>query len=57
MTEAQPRSLLDPEILRPALLESLRKLDPRVQARNPVMLVVEIGALITTVAWLIQVFS
>ena len=56
-TEAQPRSLFDPEILRPALLESLRKLDPRVQARNPVMFVVEIGALITTVAWLIQVFG
>ena len=57
MTETQPRSLFDPEILRPALVESLRKLDPRVQARNPVMFVVEIGALITTVAWLIQVFG
>ncbi len=56
-TENQPRSLFDPEILRPALIESLRKLDPRVQARNPVMFVVEIGALITTVAWLIQVFG
>jgi K+-transporting ATPase ATPase B chain len=54
MTESQPRSLFDPEIVRPALLESLRKLDPRGQVRNPVMLVVEIGALITTVAWSIQ---
>ncbi|HEX4752577.1 MAG TPA: potassium-transporting ATPase subunit B, partial [Solirubrobacterales bacterium] len=50
----QSRSLLDPEILRPALLESVRKLDPRVQVRNPVMFVVEIGAVITTVAWVIQ---
>ena len=33
------------------------KLDPRVQIRNPVMFVVEIGALITTVTWLIQVFG
>jgi K+-transporting ATPase ATPase B chain len=56
-TETQARSLFDPEIVRPALIESLRKLDPRVQARNPVMLVVEIGALITTVAWLIQLFG
>jgi K+-transporting ATPase ATPase B chain len=56
-TETQARSLFDPEILRPALLESVRKLDPRVQVRNPVMLVVEIGALITTVAWLIQLFG
>jgi len=51
------RSLFDPEILRPALLESLRKLDPRVQVRNPVMFVVEIGAAITTVGWLIQAFG
>jgi potassium-transporting ATPase ATP-binding subunit len=57
MTEKQPRSLFDPEIVRPALLESLKKLDPRVQIRNPVMFVVEIGAAITTVAWLIQVFG
>ena len=33
--EAQGRSLFDPEILRPALLESLRKLDPRVHAPQP----------------------
>ena len=33
------------------------KLDPRVQVRNPVMFVVEIGAVITTVTWLIQVFG
>jgi K+-transporting ATPase ATPase B chain len=57
MTETKPRSLFDPEILRPALVESLRKLDPRIQLRNPVMFVVEIGAVITTVAWLIQVFG
>ena len=57
MTENRPRSLFDPEIMRPALLASLNKLDPRVQIRNPVMFVVEIGAAITTVAWLIQVFG
>ena len=52
--QTQSRSLLDPEILRPALLESVRKLDPRIQLRNPVMFVVEVGALITTIGWLIQ---
>ncbi|HEX2706899.1 MAG TPA: potassium-transporting ATPase subunit KdpB [Solirubrobacterales bacterium] len=56
-TENKARSLFDPEILRPALIESVRKLDPRVQVRNPVMFVVEIGAVITTVAWLIQLFG
>jgi len=54
---AQPRSLLDPAIVRPALVESVRKLDPRVQARNPVMFVVEIGAAVTTASWLVRVFG
>ena len=43
--------------LRSAVLESLAKLDPRHQIRNPVMFVVEIGALITTAGWLIQAFG
>ena len=55
--DRRPRSLFDPEIVGPALIESVRKLDPRVQVRNPVMFVVEIGAVITTVAWLIQAFG
>ena len=42
------RSLLDPSIVRPALVESIKKLDPRVQARNPVMFVVEVGSVLTT---------
>jgi K+-transporting ATPase ATPase B chain len=57
VTENQPRSLFAADLLWPALIDSLKKLDPSVQVRNPVMLVVEIGAVITTVAWLIQVFG
>jgi potassium-transporting ATPase ATP-binding subunit len=57
MTENEPRSLFDRALVVPALIASFTKLDPRVQIRNPVMFVVEIGALITTVAWLIQVFG
>ena len=45
------------DILRPALLDALRKLDPRLVIRNPVMFVVWIGALITTGGWLIQLFG
>jgi K+-transporting ATPase ATPase B chain len=45
------------DVLHGAIVESLRKLDPRVQVHNPVMFVVEIGAAITTVGWLIQVFG
>ena len=43
--------------LRRAIVSSVIKLDPRVQWRNPVMFVVEIGAAITTIGWLIQAFG
>jgi K+-transporting ATPase ATPase B chain len=43
----QARSLFDPEIIKRALGDSFAKLDPRIQARNPVMFVVEGGALVT----------
>jgi K+-transporting ATPase ATPase B chain len=39
-------------ILRAAALDSLRKLDPRVMARNPVMFVVETCSVLTTLLWL-----
>ena len=39
--------LLDPKILLHSLPEAIKKLDPRVQIRNPVMFVVEVGALLT----------
>jgi K+-transporting ATPase ATPase B chain len=48
-------SLFRRDIVIRALLDSLKKLDPRVQIRNPVMFVVEIGAVITTVTWFIEV--
>jgi K+-transporting ATPase ATPase B chain len=53
----QPRSLFDREIMARAVIDSLIKLDPRHQVRNPVMFVVEVGAVITSGAWLIQVFG
>jgi K+-transporting ATPase ATPase B chain len=37
------------QILRAALWESCRKLDPRVQIRNPVMFVVFVGSILTTI--------
>ncbi|HMS63360.1 MAG TPA: potassium-transporting ATPase subunit KdpB, partial [Solirubrobacteraceae bacterium] len=58
MTRSTPsNSVLSADILLPALVASLRKLDPRVQARNPVMFVVELGAVIVTISWLVQVFG
>src|ERR1700754_4382502 len=56
-TPRSSKSLFTPEILWPAVGACFKKLDPRVQVRNPVMFVVEVGALITTIAWLIQLFG
>jgi K+-transporting ATPase ATPase B chain len=45
-------TLFDPALVRPALLDTLRKLDPRTQWRNPVMFVVYLGSAFTTLlAW------
>jgi K+-transporting ATPase ATPase B chain len=51
MTHART-PLFDPKLVRPALIESLRKLDPRVQWRNPVMFVCYIGSALTLLLWL-----
>src|SRR5512138_3267789 len=40
------------EIYRRAVWESFLKLDPRVEVRNPVMFVVEVGSVLTTVLWI-----
>ncbi len=41
-------SLFDPNLVAPAIADAYKKLDPRVQWRNPVMFVVYIGSLITS---------
>src|SRR5262245_28816704 len=47
-THTKARPLLDPEIVRGALVASFAKLDPRHQVRNPVMFVVLVGSVLTT---------
>src|SRR5277367_4971012 len=47
--KARQRSLFDPEIVGPAIWDSVRKLHPRHMVKNPVMFVTEVGALVTTV--------
>src|SRR3954464_15199596 len=42
------KKLWDAHIIRHALLDSVRKLDPRWMVKNPVMFVVEIGSLLTS---------
>ncbi|HSN16389.1 MAG TPA: potassium-transporting ATPase subunit KdpB, partial [Anaeromyxobacteraceae bacterium] len=47
-TSHAPRPLLDGPIVRRALVDAVKKLDPRHVVRNPVMFVVEIGSAFTT---------
>ncbi|MCY3017604.1 MAG: potassium-transporting ATPase subunit B, partial [Planctomycetota bacterium] len=44
----QARPLFDPRIVKRALVDSLRKLHPRHQLRNPVMFTVYVGSILTT---------
>ncbi|MES1164889.1 MAG: potassium-transporting ATPase subunit KdpB [Verrucomicrobiota bacterium] len=46
--KAQSTSLFDRNIVRRAIVDSFRKLSPRQVAKNPVMFVVEIGSILTT---------
>jgi K+-transporting ATPase ATPase B chain len=45
-------SIWNPGIIQQAIADSFRKLDPRVQIRNPVMFIVEAGSVITTIVWI-----
>ncbi len=44
-------TLFDPTLVKPAIVDSFKKLDPRLQWRNPVMFVVYVGSILTTVLW------
>ena len=54
-SERRAISLFRRDIVARALLDSLTKLDPRVQIRNPVMFVVEIGAVMTTYVFIADI--
>ncbi|HEX7442766.1 MAG TPA: HAD-IC family P-type ATPase, partial [Acidimicrobiales bacterium] len=45
----QAKGLFDPDILKVAVVDSFKKLDPRLMAKNPVMFVVEVGSVLTTI--------
>ena len=51
MTTAKTFALLDPALVKPAIASAFGKLDPRVQWRNPVMFVVYVGSIITSILW------
>jgi K+-transporting ATPase ATPase B chain len=53
----QARSLWDPQIVKRAIVDSFWKLHPRTMARNPVMFVVEIGSVLTTIRLILDVMK
>src|ERR1041384_6013416 len=56
-TRLKERSVFDPEIMRPAIWESFRKLAPPNVIKNTVMFVVEIASGITTLIWLRDIIA
>ena len=44
-------TLFDPTLALPAIADAFRKLNPAVQWRNPVMFVVYVGSILTTILW------
>ncbi len=55
--KAAGRPLFDPSIVRAAALDSFRKLDPRVQVKNPVMFTVFVGSMLTTLLFFQALFG
>ena len=52
-----PKKLFEPAIVRAAAGEAFRKLDPRIQARNPVMFVVLVGSVLVTLRFGVNLVS
>ncbi|ALX43276.1 potassium-transporting ATPase subunit B [Burkholderia humptydooensis] len=44
--------MFDPVLVRPAIVDSFKKLTPRTQLRNPVMFCVYVGSILTTILWI-----
>src|SRR5579875_669396 len=57
MAERKATSLWDKQIVKGALIESVRKFDPRIQIKNPVMFVVEVTAGAVTLILLGDLFG
>src|SRR5215470_4059966 len=56
VAQIRKKSLADAAILSRAIVDSVRKLDPRLIIKNPVMFVVEVGAALTTIQLVWNIF-
>jgi potassium-transporting ATPase ATP-binding subunit len=57
MAHAQAKSIWDSQIVKRAIWDALRKLHPRTMAKNPVMFVVEVGSVLTTVRFVLDAIA
>jgi K+-transporting ATPase ATPase B chain len=48
----QPQAMFEPTLVKRAIGDSFRKLNPRLQIKNPVMFVVFVGSILTTILWI-----
>ena len=56
-TKSKKRSLFEPKIVKKAFWDAIRKLNPMHQIKNPVMLVVEVGSILTTLLFIHAVLT
>lgn len=56
-TQTKKQTQIKREMVQRAVLESFIKLNPRLMVRNPVMFVVEVGSVLTTVLWIQAIFG
>lgn len=57
MSNVSIKSMFDPVLVKPAIADSFKKLAPKIQWRNPVMFVVYLGSILTTLILLQALFS
>ena len=48
----QPQAMFESSLVKRAIVDSFRKLNPRLQVKNPVMFVVFLCSILTTVLWI-----
>ncbi len=56
MSQKKQTAVWNRELVIPAAVSALRKLDPRLMVRNPVMFVVEVGSVLTTLTLVRSIF-
>ena len=57
MPDSKKTKSFKSELYQRAVIDSFLKLDPRVQVRNPVMFIVEIGSVLATALWIQALFG